>query len=118
MSHSYRRPYAAVTGVRSAKQDKIMANRGVRRAQNLATKRMLHDEDVLMPHRLECAWNDVYCWGRDGSQFWQVPDARQWSSHCLQINGLYPYSEKMWQRYLAGKPPVWPPAWYTKLLRK
>ncbi len=38
MSRSYRRPYAAITGLASAKSDKQLAHRGVRRKQNLALK--------------------------------------------------------------------------------
>jgi len=68
MSRSYRRPYAAITGIASAKDDKRVAHRGVRRKQNLALKTCTDYEDLLLPHRLECAWNDTYCWGRDGAQ--------------------------------------------------
>jgi len=25
----------------------------------------------LVPHRLECAWNNNYCWDRDGAQSYQ-----------------------------------------------
>ena len=34
MSRSYRKPYAAVTGTKSAHKDKKMAARGVRRRQD------------------------------------------------------------------------------------
>jgi hypothetical protein len=68
MSRSTRRPYAAVTGTASAKDDKRMAHRGVRRKQDLALKVCNDYEDFLIPHRLECAWNNNYCWGRDGAQ--------------------------------------------------
>jgi hypothetical protein len=71
MSRSYRRPYAAVTGVRSAKQDKILAHRGERRAHRDALRTAVDFEDFLLPHRLECAWNEVYSWGRDGHQRYQ-----------------------------------------------
>lgn len=68
MSRSYRRPYAAITGNASAKHDKRMAHRGVRRKQNLALSTSEDYENLLLPHHLECAWNNTYSWGRDGSQ--------------------------------------------------
>ena len=68
MSRSYRRPFAAITGIASAKSDKQLAHRGVRRKQNLALKTCSDYEDFLPPHRLECHWNDTYNWGRDGAQ--------------------------------------------------
>ena len=72
MSRSYRRPFAAVTGVASAKDDKRLANRGVRRKQNLALKTCLKTdigyEALLLPHLLECTWNDTWVWDRDGTQ--------------------------------------------------
>lgn len=68
MSRSYRRPFAAITGLASAKSDKQMAHRGVRRKQNLALKTCTDYESLLLPHRLECHWNDTNCWGRDGAQ--------------------------------------------------
>jgi hypothetical protein len=68
MSRSYRRPFAAITGLSSANWDKQMAHRGVRRKQNLALKTCTDYEDFLTPHRLECHWNDTYNWGRDGAQ--------------------------------------------------
>jgi len=78
MSRSYRRPNAAITGLASAKDDKRMAHRGVRRKQNLALKTSIDYENLLLPHRLECAWNSTYSWGRDGSQInysrWRTSD--------------------------------------------
>jgi hypothetical protein len=68
MSRSYRRPFAAITGVASAKSDKQMAHRGVRRRQNLTLKTCADYENLLLPHTLECHWNDTYNWGRDGGQ--------------------------------------------------
>ena len=60
MSRSYRRSYAAITELASAKNDKRMAYRGVRRKQNLALKTSIDYENLLFPHRLECAWNNTY----------------------------------------------------------
>ena len=68
MSRSYRRPYEAITGLASAKSDKQMAHRGVRRNQNLALKTCPDYDNLLLPHFLECNWNNTYCWGRDGAQ--------------------------------------------------
>ena len=68
MSRSYRRPFAAITGTASAKNDKRMAHRGLRRKQNLALNICLDYHSLLLPHRFECAWNDTYIWGRDGAQ--------------------------------------------------
>jgi hypothetical protein len=74
MSRSYRRPYAAITGTASAKDDKRMAQRGVRRKQNLTVKTCPDFEEMFLPHRLECAWNDTYSWGRDGRQMYFGPE--------------------------------------------
>jgi hypothetical protein len=67
MSRSYRRPYAAITGLASAKSDKQLAHRGVRRKQNLALKTCLDYDTFLVPHRLECHWNNTYNWACDDS---------------------------------------------------
>ncbi len=68
MSRSFRRPYAAITGTASAKSDKQLAHRGVRRKQNLTIKTCLDFENLLLPHPLECPWNNTWCWRRDGAQ--------------------------------------------------
>ena len=68
MSRSYRRPFAAVNGVVSAKEDKQLAHQGARRKQNLTIKICPDYEDLFLPHELECAWNNNYCWSRDGAQ--------------------------------------------------
>jgi hypothetical protein len=68
MSRSYRRPFAAITGTASAKNDKRLANRGVRRKHNLALRICGEFENLLLPHRFECPWNGIYCWARDGAQ--------------------------------------------------
>jgi hypothetical protein len=92
MSRSTRRPFAAITGTASAKDDKRMAHRGVRRKQNFALKTCADYGDFLVPHRHECAWNNNYCWGRDGTQ-------------CDQS-------------YLRFSPDVMSRKYYRKLLRK
>ena len=68
MSRSLRRPFAAITGTASAKTDKRMAHRGVRRKQDHALRTCTDYESLLIPHELECAWNNNYCWRRDGAQ--------------------------------------------------
>ena len=73
MSRSYRRPFAAITGTASAKKDKQLAHRGVRHKQNLALKTCSDIENLLLPHRLECPWNNTYCWDRDGAQCYISP---------------------------------------------
>ena len=113
MSRSYRAPFAAVTGVRSAGDDKRLAARGVRRTQNRWLRMLVDSDEALVPHRFECPWNEVYCWGRDGSQRLQAPDDRAWSRHYLQQNGLHPYESSGWSDHNE-----WPPRWYERLLRK
>jgi hypothetical protein len=72
MSHSYRRPYAAVTGVRSAHWDKTTAARGMRRAQNQYVRDLrienIEWDETPIPHKLECHHNNNYNWGQDGRQ--------------------------------------------------
>ena len=68
MSRSTRRSFSAITGLSSAKWDKQMAHRGVRRKQDLALKACPDYDSLLLPHFLECHWNNNYCWGRDGAQ--------------------------------------------------
>jgi hypothetical protein len=68
MSRSTRRPYMAVTGVSSAKSDKRLAHKGVRRAHKASLKTCTDFENFLLPHNRECHWNEVYCWSRDGKQ--------------------------------------------------
>ncbi len=84
MSRSYRRPYAAITGVAGAKWDKQMAHRGVRRGQVLALKTCLDYENLLLPHPLECTWNNNYCWGRDGAQSYRTPPRDRCDDSCLK----------------------------------
>ena len=69
MSRSYRRPFATITGNAGAKDDKRGAHRGVRRKQNQTLAACVDYQELLVPHRLECASNEVYFWGRDGAQF-------------------------------------------------
>jgi len=50
MSRSYRRAYAAITGTASAKDDKRLAHRGVRRKQDWALKICVDFENLSLPH--------------------------------------------------------------------
>jgi hypothetical protein len=79
MSRSYRKPYTAVTGTSSARDDKIRAARAVRHVQNRYLRQIrhadLHDQ-FLIPHRLECPSNEVYAWKRDGKQQLEFPRPR------------------------------------------
>jgi hypothetical protein len=62
----------------SAKQDKRYANRGVRRAHKDALHSLIKAqdyEDLLLPHKYECAYNETYSWCRDGKQlYWEPSD--------------------------------------------
>jgi len=74
MSRSYRRPFCTIIGNASAKDDKRLAHRGVRRKQKLTLHICKDYEELLLPHRLGCAWNEVWCWGRDGAKFYRGAD--------------------------------------------
>jgi hypothetical protein len=85
MSRSYRKPYHAITNVDSAKEDKRMARRGVRRAHRATIAAALDHEDLLLPHRRECAWNNPYSWGRDGSQHYFSQLDAYWSDYAKHL---------------------------------
>jgi hypothetical protein len=84
----------------------------VRRRQNQWLRTTIEFENGVVPHKLECAWNEVYCWGRDGKQHLTVPDARDWSRYLLSTNGLHPYEHQGWCDE------EWPPRWYERVRRK
>src|SRR5580698_8210731 len=69
VSRSYRKPYTAITGVSSAHHDKKTAVRGMRRRQNAWLRNLDDFDHALIPHRLECAHNDVWSWSHDGRQY-------------------------------------------------
>ncbi len=77
MSRSYRRPYAAPTGVPRSHNDKKRAARGLRRTHNQWLKRVDDFEAALSPHRLECHWNNTYSWARDGRQSLVFPESKR-----------------------------------------
>lgn len=118
MSRSYRKPYAAICGHDvSAKDDKRLAARGVRRKQNqwLRTTQDF-EENGLVPHRLECHWNEVYGWSRDGKQRYIALTKRDWAKYCRIEQGLF---HSAWERRWEAKHPnVWPPKWYADIKRK
>ena len=69
MSRSTRKPYYTWTSARnSAHADKTQAARGVRRAQEQAIRDCKDWEELVLPQRRECRWNNVYQWKRDGRQ--------------------------------------------------
>lgn len=116
MSRSFKKqPFQSVCGGGSAKHDKVLAHRGVRRAH----RRTLHlafqqqdFENFLLPHRHECAWNEVYSWGRDGNQNWCGLDGDDWARYVKATSD----PDDLWyedERYC-----VWPPTWYTAMMRK
>jgi hypothetical protein len=109
MSRSFKRkPFMAITGAESAKQDKSLANRGVRRAHKEALHKMLQEqdyEDFLLPHILECHHNNVYDWGRDGHPMYQGLDHRDWQRF-LEADSEDDYFG------------AWPPKYYVKMMRK
>ena len=120
MSRSYRKPYASFCGGNgSAKKDKTLAHRGVRRAHNRIIQMMLRDPElnIPLPHFRECSCNNVYGWNRDGKQHLQVPTARERSQHMLAVQGLRRYSYELREPYLSRNL-EWPPKWYIELMRK
>ena len=107
MSRSYRKPYSAITGTNSAKQDKIHAHRGERHKQNQALRNCQDWDEFLMPDKLECSGNDTWSWGRDGSQSLQFPPeplCRGWYWWMSEEE-----REKFYQRQIE---------WYKRLFRK
>ncbi len=76
MSRSYRKPYTAITGVRSAHDDKKTSTRGMRRKQNAWLHTLKDFDQAIVPHRLECTFNNIYSWGRDGRQSLTFPYSR------------------------------------------
>ncbi len=76
MSRSYRKPYTAVTGNKSAHDDKKLAARGLRRRQNQWLHMLRDADEALVPHRLECPCNNTYNWERDGRQHLVFPGSQ------------------------------------------
>jgi len=76
----------AITGVRPAHDDKKTAARGMRRKQTAWLRNLKDFDRALVPHRLECAFNNTYLWGRDGCQFLTFPYSRYLSCADLAYN--------------------------------
>lgn len=111
MSRSYRKPYSAITGVRSAAHDKMVARRCHRRMQNQTLREFIANsldwDDFVNPKRHEASFNDVWGWGRDGNNRLQFPPEPpyehdlNWSSQEVEL--------KYYERALK---------WYARLHRK
>lgn len=112
MGKSYRKPYGTYCSIKSsARHDKQLAARGLRRRQNAWLHEHWDDEDGLIPHRYECAHNEVYDWTRDGTQFLFQLTGRDWNRHLEAVTGT-----GLWggdRNYM-----VWPPVWYQDIVRK
>jgi hypothetical protein len=114
MSRSYRKPYTSVTGVYTGSgDDKRVARRLVRRAENRAINNCQDFENFLLPHKYECSYNDPWGWGRDGKQYLCVPTSDDWSRHCLSV-----IEGSCMSRWGMAYYAVWPPEWKDKLTRK
>lgn len=116
MSRSRRRPYSAVCGPDSANQDKTRARRGVRRKQELWLKTLADYDSALAPHKYECAWNNTYCWSRDGGKSPQLPSQVDWEWHQEVLQGLWKGGWK--SAHWANEYATWPPRWFERLKRK
>lgn len=96
MSRSFRkRPFFAICGYSSAKQDKRWANRQVRRTHKQAIHNCTDFEEFLLPDVYECPWNDIYMWGRDGKQLWRGWSAREVEFYGSEAAYLEKLREKM-----------------------
>lgn len=115
MSRSFKKqPFQAVCGGGSAKRDKVMAHRGERRTHRLQIQTALSEGefDIFLLPRRECRWNNVYCWRRDGNQRWCALTARDYSGYVRAC------SDPTDWRYGDHRFTVWPPAWFTEMMRK
>ena len=91
MSRSFRKPYSAITGVRSAADDKRVARRNWRHAQNHALRQPQIDwDEFLIPARYEAAYNDVWSWGRDGKQTYHPEPTWEDEFHWFHCNYFTP----------------------------
>jgi hypothetical protein len=73
VSRSSRKPFTAVTGTRSAHDDKKTAARRMRCKQNAWFGNLKDFKNVLIPNRLECSFNNNFLWNRDEYQFLTFP---------------------------------------------
>jgi hypothetical protein len=115
MSRSRKKnPFMAICGNGSAKKDKTQAHRGERAAHKRAIHKAMkeQDYDVLLPHKHECSWNEVYSWGRDGNQMYQVPSRYSWNKYCMA------HFEPDYIWYKDEDAMIWPPKWFVEMMRK
>lgn len=96
MGKSYRRPYGTFGSCASAKKDKVMAHRCLRRLQERSLRAAQDFEEYIIPLRYEAAHNDVWGWARDGKQHFQ--------DHPPTIHAWEDYEQEMkdHERWLAG----------------
>ena len=91
MSRSYRKPYSACTGVRSAADDKRVARRSDRRLQNRALREhafaKLDWDEFTISVRYEAPYNDVWSWTRDGKQ--RIEFEPRWQDCLFWFYGRY-----------------------------
>lgn len=72
-----KRPFQAICGGDSAHYDKKLAARAARRTQDAYASQFTDYDTFLLPHLYECAFNNTYSWGRDGSQlYWGLETSR------------------------------------------
>jgi hypothetical protein len=57
----------------------------MRRKQNSWLRKLDDFDRALVPHRLECTFNNVWSWGRDGHQVLVFPDDDD-SSYWLKLH--------------------------------
>lgn len=73
MSRSYRKqPFWSICGWCST--DKVVAGRIVRTAHKRAIRKEFLKgdfENFLLPHQLECRFNDVWSWSSDGKKYYK-----------------------------------------------
>jgi hypothetical protein len=116
MGKSYRKPYATVTGARSAAHDKMVARRCYRRIQEHVIRTFDGDwEDFVIPVRYEASFNNVCSWGRDGKQRLRFLDHNDfnpfWATSYFE--GSF---EDLMRRY--EKRLAWSKQWIADLKRK
>lgn len=73
MSRSYRAPFSTIWGKAAHKGDKRLASSGVRRKQNHWLRTEADFDAAVIPHKLECHWNDRWDWASDGGNVYRTP---------------------------------------------
>lgn len=118
MSRSYRKSYATFCGYGSAHDDKTVASRAWRRKQNQylmsAIKGHTDWDEYINPERYEAAFNDVWCWARDGKQRLHFPPKWEDELHWFHCN--YFTEEKAMEYALEYFEKA--KQWYAKISRK